>query len=90
MYILKSMGRLAATAVAKWGNSTGIRIPKDVAKQAGLREGDRVQVKAEAPGIITVRAVNTEPSLETLLSRITARNRHTETGWGRPKGNEAW
>lgn len=84
------MARLAATAVAKRGNSTGIRIPKDVAREAGLREGDPVQVQAEAPGILVIRALKTEASLETPLSRITPDNRHKQADWGRPRGNEVW
>jgi len=33
--------------VARWGNSLGLRIPKDIALRAGLREGTRVDVEAE-------------------------------------------
>jgi antitoxin component of MazEF toxin-antitoxin module len=29
-------------------------------------------------------------SISTLVRRITARNRHSETDWGRPAGREAW
>lgn len=78
------------TALSKWGNSTGIRISKAVAKQAELHEGDRVQVRVEGPGVIVLRAVKTQPSLENVLSRVTAKNRHAEADWGRPKGKEIW
>ena len=32
--------------VARWGNSLGLRIPKDIAQRAGLRKGARVDVEA--------------------------------------------
>ena len=38
--------------VARWGNSLGLRIPKDIARQAGLREGARVDVEAQGSRII--------------------------------------
>jgi len=38
--------------VARWGNSLGLRIPKDIALRAGLREGVRVDVEAEGDRII--------------------------------------
>ena len=34
--------------IVKWGNSLAIRIPKQVAKQAGVEEGDQVNVEASA------------------------------------------
>jgi Antidote-toxin recognition MazE, bacterial antitoxin len=30
--------------VARWGNSLGLRIPKDIAPRAGLREGARIVI----------------------------------------------
>ena len=38
--------------VTRWGNSLGLRIPKDVAQKTGLREGARVDVQAEGDRII--------------------------------------
>lgn len=32
--------------VAKWGNSLAVRIPADVARALGLREGDEVELRA--------------------------------------------
>lgn len=30
--------------VATWGNSLAVRIPKDVARQLGLKDGDEVEI----------------------------------------------
>ena len=79
-----------ATALAKWGNSTGLRIPRNVAEQADLHEGDQVDFEVEAPGVIIIRALKNRPTLESLVSRITPKNRHSETDWGKPQGNEVW
>ena len=32
------------TAIATWGNSEAVRIPRDILRRAGLRAGDRVDV----------------------------------------------
>ena len=78
------------TTLAKWGNSTGIRIPRAIAEQADLREGDAVSIAAEGPGVLIVRAVKSRLTLENLVSRITPQNRHAETAWEDARGNEVW
>lgn len=37
--------------VAKWGNSLGLRVPKEVAAKVGLSEGSRVEMSAEGSTI---------------------------------------
>lgn len=40
--------------VAKWGNSLAVRIPADVARELGLKEGDEVQLRALDSGELAV------------------------------------
>lgn len=40
--------------VAKWGNSLAVRIPADVARSLGLKEGDDVELKALSDGELAV------------------------------------
>lgn len=80
----------AGTAVAKWGNSPALRFPKKVMELADLKEGDSVDFEVEAPGVIVVRATKDVPTLEHLVSRISAENRHSETDWGSRQGREIW
>ena len=40
--------------VAKWGNSLAVRIPADVAKALGLKEGDGIELCALKSGQIAV------------------------------------
>ncbi|MBV9083073.1 MAG: AbrB/MazE/SpoVT family DNA-binding domain-containing protein [Acidobacteriaceae bacterium] len=84
------MATRTPSALAKWGNSTALRIPRKIAEQAELHEGDEVDFEVEAPGVIIVRALKNRPTLESLVSRITRKNRHSETEWGKPRGEEVW
>jgi antitoxin MazE len=77
------------TQVSKWGNSLGLRLPKSIAREAHLDEGDTVDVSVDN-GAIVIRPSRPRYSLAELVDRITARNRHAETDWGKPLGHEAW
>ncbi len=73
--------------VVKWGNSLAVRIPKTVAKQVHLHEGDSVLIEV-AEGRIKLRPVTGIPTLEELVAQITPENRHGETNWGPARGKE--
>jgi antitoxin MazE len=77
------------TQVSKWGNSLGLRLPKSVAREAQLDAGDTVDV-AVKDGAIVIRPARPVYSLEQLVAKITPRNRHGESDWGKPVGHEAW
>jgi antitoxin MazE len=40
--------------IAKWGNSLAVRIPAEVARELGLKEGDRVELRAAARDTLTI------------------------------------
>lgn len=63
--------------IVKWGNSLAIRIPKPIAKEAGIEEGDDVHLQA-ARGEIKLRLRESVPTLKELVSRITPQNRYGE------------
>ena len=77
------------TQIAKWGNSLGLRIPKSVAAEAQVDEGDTVNVSVKN-GTIVIRPSRPTYSLEQLVAKITPRNRHNQSDWGSPVGHEAW
>jgi antitoxin MazE len=77
------------TQIAKWGNSLGVRLPKSLALEARIEEGDTVDVSVRN-GAIEIRPSRPTYSLERLVARITPRNRHDETDWGAPVGHEPW
>ena len=79
-----------STRIAKWGNSLGLRVPKSVAREARLEDGDTVNVSVQN-GTIVVKPARPAYSLDTLVAKITSGNRHDETDWGTtPVGHELW
>lgn len=41
--------------LAKWGNSLALRIPAELVRSIGLKEGDRVQASLTADGGLSIR-----------------------------------
>ena len=79
-----------STQIARWGNSLGLRLPKSVALEAHLDEGDTVSVSVKN-GAIVVRPARPTYSLDALVAKMTKRNRHEETDWDiTPVGRELW
>jgi antitoxin MazE len=78
------------TTVSKWGNSLAVRIPLAIAKQASLNEGDCVALTLDGDGAIVLRPTRRKYELLELVARITPQNRHRETDWGQPQGEESW
>jgi antitoxin MazE len=80
---------MTTVRVAKWGNSLAVRIPKAVAEQARLKEGDAVSIEV-VDGHIELRSAERIPTLEELVTQITPENRHGEIDWGPAVGKEIW
>jgi antitoxin MazE len=78
---------MAGTQIVKWGNSLAVRIPKPLAEQAGLKEGERVSLQA-ADGHISVRRSEEIPTLRELVAQIHKQDRYPETATGRERGQE--
>ena len=75
--------------IAKWGNSLAVRIPKTVAEQARLQEGDAILIEVPE-GQIRLRPAQRIPTLKELVAQITPENRHREIDWGPDVGREIW
>jgi len=73
--------------VARWGNSLGVRIPKHIAERAGLREGARVDIDAEADRIVITRARPRYRRAE-LLQGMTPEAMREAFDWGPDRGRE--
>jgi antitoxin MazE len=78
------------TQVSKWGNSLAVRIPKTLAREARLAEGDRLTLDLETDGSIVLRPARRKYDRRQLVSGITTKNRHSETAWGPSAGRESW
>jgi antitoxin MazE len=76
--------------VQKWGNSLAVRIPRSVAEDTQLRQGEAVSM-ASHDGQIVIAAVRQQRfKLNDLLKGITPRNRHAEVATGSAIGREIW
>lgn len=78
------------TTIQRWGDSLAIRIPPELADEAGLKVGSEVELvvvngclKIYPPGMPRF-------TLEELVAQITPENRHEEIDWGPPVGKEVW
>jgi antitoxin MazE len=78
---------MAKAQLAKWGNSLAVRIPKAVADQARMQEGDPILIEV-VKGRIELRPAERIPTLEELVAQITPENRYEETDWGPDVGKE--
>lgn len=72
--------------IAKWGNSLGLRVPRDVAARAGLKEGTRVDLEAKNGRIVVTRS-NRRFSLDELIAKMTPECEHRLEDDG-PAGDE--
>lgn len=73
--------------IAKWGNSLGLRVPRDVAARAGLTEGARVDIEASADGKIIVTRSRRRFTLDELTVQMTPEREHRLEDDG-PRGEE--
>ena len=72
----------------QWGNSIGVRIPRDIAKKAGINAGSTVEIDEADKKIIIKPVGKKEYSLAKLVKGITRQNRHGEIDFGHPVGKE--
>lgn len=75
--------------LGKWGNSLGLRIPKDIVDKLGLTPQVAVECRVQQ-GKLVIEPVQVLPelSLEELLAggvEVTQ-----EVDWGQPEGEEVW
>jgi antitoxin MazE len=78
------------TRIQKWGNSLALRIPKSFAVEVGLEKETDVDVICDDGKLVITPVVNPGLSLEQLLAKVTAENRHHEVDTGHATGKEAW
>jgi antitoxin MazE len=73
--------------LAKWGNSIGLRLPRALALQIGVREGQKVNVIVEGARLI-VEPVAPAWRLEDLLQGMTPEAMGEAFDWGDDRGRE--
>ena len=73
--------------IQKWGNSLGLRIPMQLAKQLKLHQGSPVTLEIEQGRIIIQPP---KYNLEMMLKDITPKNQHHQILDDEQRGNEEW
>ena len=73
--------------ISRWGNSLGLRIPKDVSARAGLREGSRVEVEMQGDRIV-ISAARPTYVLAEMLQGMTPDAMREAFDWGPDRGRE--
>lgn len=74
------------TTLSKWGNSLAVRLPKEAAASAGLREGAVVDLAVQGDSIVLRRR---RYDIRELVSRID-RKAQPPLFEDEPKGSEEW
>jgi len=73
--------------IAKWGNSLGLRVPRDIAARVGLVEGARVDIEAADDERIIISRSRCRFTLDELLAGMTPDREHALEDDG-PQGEE--
>jgi antitoxin MazE len=63
--------------VARWGNSLAVRLPREIAEELSLKEGDEIALRSAGAGCVEVLR---DPRREDALAQI------RETSWPLPPG----
>ena len=77
-----------ATKIQKWGNSLGVRIPKEIAHKINIREGSVVSFSVEGDARILSRLTSTKYTLAELLKNFDKKTQHKLIDWGPDVGAE--
>lgn len=78
--------------IQKWGNSQGLRLPKNLLSDAQLNVGDEVDISVKE-GIMIVapaKRIRGRHSLKDLVAHIPESYQPGEVDWGTPVGKEVW
>ena len=73
--------------VAKWGNSLGVRLPRSLAAQVGLAEGQKVAITAEGSKLV-IAPVKRVYTIEELVVNMTPESAREAFDWGPDVGRE--
>ena len=73
--------------LTRWGNSLGLRIPKDLAGRFRLTEGARVNLEASGDHIVMSMPARYE--LSEMLAGLTPASMSDAFDWGDDQGREA-
>lgn len=94
----RQLSYVSTTTIAKWGNSNGIRLPRNFLDQLGLDVNDEVEIKIKGNEIVIKKQAkrkykNLKERMEDFYQCPLEDIKYEETkeiDWGTPKGQEIW
>ena len=80
------------TKIQKWGNSQGMRFPKEILKKIHISIGDEVDINIKHGEIVVkpTTQVRGKYKLKNLVEKIPTGYNPIEENWGKSIGKEAW
>lgn len=78
------------TVVKQWGNSQGIRISRDILKQANIEINEILEIEVHEGTIIISKPFKHKTLEERILAYNNQLNVDSEFDWGEPVGREVW
>ena len=73
----------------KWGNGTGVRIPKKVVEAARIKINQPLEISLQGKSIVLTPVDNDKNfTLESMLKSVTPENVHPSVEWGPDVGVE--
>jgi antitoxin MazE len=77
--------------IQKWGNSQGVRFPKHLLEEVGLKVGDHVEIRVSDLEIVVKPARRRRRHrIEDLARLMPPDYEPAEEDWGNPEGREVW
>ena len=78
--------------VQKWGNSQGIRIPKNLLENSLIKIGEEVEITVKDGKIIVepTHKIRGKYDIKDLVCKMPKDYEVEEINWGIPSGQEAW
>lgn len=90
-YVNKSKGgRTMIAQVKTWGNSQGIRLPKDLLEEMGIRLNDFLSVDVQGENIVLTKTFKHKTLEERAAEFAGSVGPYEEFEWGDPVGREQW
>lgn len=80
----------AVLNIKRWGNSLGVRIPVQVAREAGFQEHQRVSIEVEAGRVVMTPIENSRMTLAQRLAEFDPERHGGEVMQAPVLGAEQW
>jgi antitoxin MazE len=80
------------TKIQKWGNSQGLRFPREVLRKASMDVGEEVDISVRNGEIVVKAAIpiRRKYRLKDLVAKMPLHYKACEEDWGGIKGKEVW